>query len=234
MLRSETINVAEVTPKQRERMLALMHEYYENVDALQFNSDLNKKDRIILLKNDETICGFSTQLLSSSNIEGHLVKFLFSGDTIIERPYRNSLALPLAWSKIMLDEINTSPEVPLYWLLTTKGYKTYRYLSVFFNDFFPRPNRELSAFEQQALESFTAQICIEGLDHERWIIRAQPSSQRLRKGVADITDNRLKKPEIAFFEEVNPGHASGDELICLARFCKENLTPFIWRKFKSL
>jgi hypothetical protein len=49
----------------------------------------------------------------------------------------------------------------------------------------------------------------------------------LRTGIAEITPGRRHNRDIAFFEGQNPGHALGDELACIARFCPENLTPFI-------
>ena len=234
MLTAETIFIRDLTEERKEQMFALMQSYYENVNIDNFTSDLERKDLIILLKKEEVLCGFSTQLLSRCTFSGHTVKFLFSGDTIIAKEHRNSLALPLAWGKRMLAEIRDEPEIPLYWLLTTKGYKTYRYLSVFFKEFFPSPEKEISDFEQTAMETFTSLICKESLDRAKWIIKASPQSQKLRKGVADITESRLKNRDIAFFEELNPGHADGDELVCLALFSEENLTPFILRKLKTL
>jgi hypothetical protein len=35
---------------------------------------------------------------------------------------------------------------------------------------------------------------------------------------------------VEFFQKLNPGHAQGDELVCLARFHPDNLTPYIRRQ----
>ena len=48
-----------------------------------------------------------------------------------------SLALPVAWGRLMLSLEEVGAGQHLYWLLTSKGYKTYRFLPVFFNEFYP-------------------------------------------------------------------------------------------------
>jgi hypothetical protein len=120
--------------------------------------------------------------------------------------------------------------VPLYWLLTSKGYKTYRYLSVFFRDYFPQPNRVIATRERQVLDAFAGHLFNGRLDREFWIVRAASNGQRLRAGVADISDAKLKNPDVAYFDKMNSGHAKGDELVCLARFSDDNLTPFILKR----
>jgi hypothetical protein len=40
----------------------------------------------------------------------------------------------------------------------------------------------------------------------------------------------LQDPHVAFFQKLNPGYAQGDELVCLARFHPDNLTPYIRRQ----
>jgi hypothetical protein len=55
----------------------------------------------------------------------------------------------------------------------------------------------------------------------------------LRSGVAEITEQRLRDPHVRFFAERNPGHASGDELCCIAPLTRENFTPAAYRVIGS-
>jgi hypothetical protein len=58
---------------------------------------------------------------------------------------------------------------------------------------------------------------------DRGIVRfRQPTP--LRRGVAELTGERLRDPRIAFFARMNPGHAVGDELACIAELSRANLT----------
>jgi len=233
MLTSEIIAVDCVEHEDRLRMLSLMQMYYENVDADQFYKDLARKDCVIVLRESGVIQGFSTQRLLTNNICGQEVRLLFSGDTVIDQHHRDSLSLPIAWGRMMLDILSRFPVTPLYWLLISKGYRTYRYLPVFFKDYFPCTDRCLSGLEQGILETFTDDLFNGQLDRDSWILRSSGNSQRVRPGVTDITEAKRRKADIAFFEALNPGHASGDELICLAKFEEDNLHPFILRRLLS-
>lgn len=230
MLTSEISSINALRDRDKSRMFELMRTYYENVDSDVFDRDLQRKDWAILLRDSGVIQGFSTQQLLTKCISGKEVRLMFSGDTVIEHHHRDSLALPIAWGRMMLDILSQSPSSPLYWLLISKGYRTYRYLPVFFKDYFPRPNRPLSDLESDILKAFTGDLFNGHLDRTTWVLRSSEKSQRVRPGVADITEEKRKKPDIAFFETLNPGHAMGDELICLSRFDERNLNPFILRK----
>jgi hypothetical protein len=60
-------------------------------------------------------------------------------------------------------------------------------------------------------------------DAERGVVRLRQATP-LKAGVADVTDQRLKDPHVAFFQRVNPGHIHGDELVCLTEVDRGNLT----------
>ena len=48
--------------------------------------------------------------------------------------------------------------------------------------------------------------------------------QQLKDGLEQISEGRAHDPHISFFLLRNPGHANGDELVCLTELCPENLT----------
>lgn len=230
MLQPIIISVTNISPQDKLDMPSLMHKYYKNVYKEQFLSDLEKKDCVILIKEQRFVCGFSTQVLLWRAIDGQNIRILFSGDTVIDKKYRNSFVLPLAWGKMMLSLLKDQPDIPLYWLLTTKGYKTHRYLPVFFNDYFPSPTRKLSGFETSILNQIGKELFNGKFDAGHWLIHAKDKEQRLRPGVADITEAKRNKEKIAYFEEMNPNYTLGDELVCLAQFSEQNLKPFILKR----
>ena len=158
------------------------------------------------------------------------MKVLFSGDTVIEKSHWGSMALPVAWGRLMLSLLEKHPGTDLYWLLTSKGYKTYRFLPVFFQKFQPCYNAEPAAFEKELLQSLGIQRFGKRYDPACGILRAEPGNQRLKEGIAELDDRRLRDPHVAFFQQRNPGHTQGDELVCLARFNPDNLNPYIRRQ----
>jgi hypothetical protein len=229
-LQSQIVTVNALRPEDITQMCRLMQAHYEGVTEHQFAADLNAKQWAILLRDKSRLCGFSTQILLDHPFEGITVKILFSGDTVIEKSRWGSLALPVAWGRLMLSLLAKHPDTDLYWLLTSKGYKTYRFLPVFFREFYPCRNRETPAFENKLLQSVAVRRFGTRYDPVAGILRARQGDQRLRDGIADLDEQRLRDPHVAFFQARNPGHAQGDELVCLARFYPENLKPYIRRQ----
>jgi hypothetical protein len=229
-LASQTIAVSELRPQSVVQMRQLMQANYEGVGEEQFLADLQAKQWVILLYEEDRLCGFSTQTLFDYRHEDRPIRILFSGDTIIDKRHWGSLALPVAWGRLMLSLQAGCPRTDLYWLLTSKGYKTYRFLPVFFHEFYPSYTVATPAFEASLVRSVAAQRFGARFDAASGVLRAEPGAQRLRQGVAELDEKRLRDPHVAFFQQQNPGHARGDELVCLARFHPDNLKPYIRRQ----
>ena len=83
-------------------MRQLMQAHYEGVSEEQFLADLQAKQWVILLYDKRRLCGFSTQVVFDFRHENRLTRILFSGDTIIDKSHWGSLALPVAWGRLML------------------------------------------------------------------------------------------------------------------------------------
>ena len=229
-LESQIVAVTELRADDIAQMCRLMQAHYEGVTERQFAADLNAKQWAILLRDRGSLCGFSTQVLFDHGFEGGVMKVLFSGDTVIEKSHWGSMALPVAWGRLMLSLLEPHPDLNLYWLLTSKGYKTYRFLPVFFRQFLPCYNAEPAAFERELLQSIAIRRFGNRYDPVTGILAAEPGNQRLREGIAEIDERRLRDPHVAFFQQKNPRHGQGDELACLARFHPDNLNPYIRRQ----
>lgn len=229
-LAAETIPLRELSAADATAMLRLMDAHYAGVTEERFRADLATKQWIILLRAGDQLCGFSTQVAFDHPCAGQTVRVVFSGDTIIDKQHWGSFALPVAWGRLMLALLAERPDTDLYWLLTSKGYKTYRFLPVFFRAFTPCHDRAASAFETELLRSVATARFGSRFDPAAGVLRAAAGDQRLREGVAALDEKRLRDPHVAFFQQRNPGHREGDELVCLARFHPENLSGFIRRQ----
>lgn len=221
------VAVPELTAAERGRMLALMREHYLGVDEAAFAADLAGKRWAILLESAGLIYGFSTQTLLEVECDGVRHRLLFSGDTIIARGMWGGLELPLAWGGLMRG-LREREARPLHWFLISKGYKTYRFLPVFFRAFIPS-RRGGDAAAARLLDAAATALFPGRWDPAAGVVRARPGDQRLRPGLAD-PEEREEDPDVAFFLGRNPGHAGGDELACLARCDEDNLVPFIRRR----
>lgn len=228
-LRGRLVSVGEVTREQRDAMFALMRQHYENVRRDTFDRDLREKRWVIqLLGAAGELCGFSTQTLLEARVEGRPVTALYSGDTIIARQHWGDSALTHVWGRLALSLMDTVGG-ELYWFLISKGYKTYRFLPIFFHEFYPRHDRAATPGAQAVLDALARGRFGAAYDAAAGVVRGGPGKDRLRPGVADLTPERLRDPHVAYFARRNPGHASGDELCCLAPLTRGNFTAAAWR-----
>jgi hypothetical protein len=230
-LQGRLVPIAHVTNALRDEMFVLMETYYENMDRSVFEADLAEKQWVIQVVDPITgaICGFSTQMLLDLAVEGRPVRALFSGDTIVLHEYWGQNPLAQVWGRFALSLINDNPSAELYWFLITKGYKTYRFLPVFFHKFYPRYDAPTPAWATAVISAVGPFKYGAAYAADLGIVRAHQCGCRLRSGIAEITLPRLQDPHVRFFTERNPGHARGDELCCLAPLTRENFTLAAYR-----
>jgi hypothetical protein len=208
--RCDVVRRAALTRRDRDAMFALYTTYFATSDRVTFERDLAEKEWVVLLADDEgTIEGFSTLMRIGV---GDATVF-FSGDTIVARHRWGSFDLPRTWSR----HVFAHADANAYWFLISSGWRTYRFLPLFFREFYPR-NAELKPL----LDTIAMSRFGESYDVRTGVIRlAIPAP--LRDGISD-PEARLSNPHVRFFLEANPGHADGDELACLVPIRPDNLT----------
>ena len=226
LLRGETVSRSDLAELDRREMFDLFQDHFENATFESFQKDLDRKNWVILLKDpgDSTIHGFSTLAVYSSVFNQQSIGVVYSGDTIIHPASWGSSELARTWIKTVL-RISAQYPQPFYWLLIASGYKTYRFLPVFYKEFYPRYDCPTPPEKQQLVEHLAKEHF--GADYlpDVGVVRFSEGATPLKPGTADITTKRLKDPHVRFFLESNPGHLLGDELVCLTRISPENFTP---------
>jgi hypothetical protein len=113
------------------------------------------------------------------------------------------------------------PRGRYYWLLLTSGFRTYRFLPVFWREFFPSRDRPTPGAMQELIDQLARERFGDAYDPARGIVRF-PRPQRLRPALAALPAGRVADPHVAFFLTRNPGH--GDELVCVTELTEANLT----------
>jgi hypothetical protein len=212
-------------------MFALMDLYYEGVERVTFDADLDEKEWVIQIIDEETnqLKGFSTQMLLEVEVSGRVVLALFSGDTIVDSDARGERSLFPVSGWFVRSLMSSYPDADLYWFLISKGYKTYRFLPLFFHEFYPRYDAPTPARFAATIDALAACKFPTSYDGALGIVKAGQRSCRLRPGKADITADLLRDPHIRYFAERNPRHALGDELCCIAPLTLANFTPAAYR-----
>lgn len=224
-LTGEVQPVAALSAREQERMFRIIGDNFTGTTRQRFESDLAEKEWVILLREQNgTIQGFSTLMQLESRLGSEQVTAFFSGDTIIQRDFWGQTALPRIWSRHVFRLAAAMTGRKVYWFLICSGYKTYRFLPVFFREFFPRYDRSTPVEIRQLLNTLGSFKYPSEYDAASGVVRfSEPSP--LKEGIADITARHMKDPHIAFFQEANPGHVRGDELVCITEISPANVTP---------
>ena len=211
-----------LTPADRDAMLDLLATYFTGVTRERFEADLAEKNWALLLEEDGRLLGFSTlRIYETTTPGGEPVTVVYSGDTIVEQEAWGTAALPRCWIAAVRKLRASHSHGKLWWLLLTSGFRTYRFLPVFWRDFWPRHDGPTPPEAQELLDALARERF--GSLYKEGIVRF-PEPQVLREGCAAIPPGRLDDPHVAFFLEKNPGWVRGDELVCLTEIAEENLT----------
>lgn len=221
----QIVNRHLLTDSDRNSMFEMMKENFSGVKRHDFDSDLQQKDYVIILKSDGVLCGFSTFALSRHIINGRPIRIAFSGDTIISKQNRNSIQLPVSFG-ILMNQIEKISDEPLYWMLISKGFRTYRFMPVYFKEFYPVFNRETPFQEKSIMNYLGEKFFPDRFSSATGIISS--SGQAIRSSCEDLeVIAKRDDPHIQFFDQRNRHWQKGDELLCLVRYSRQNLNPFI-------
>lgn len=217
------VSRGELSSAEKGAMFRLLSDHFNGVTPEQFARDLAEKDLALLLESDSSLVGFSTLMAYTATFDGEQINVIYSGDTIVAQEAWGTTALPRAWVA-GVDALRSSlPLGRCFWLLLTSGFRTYRFLPVFWRVFYPRFDSPTPPASQRMLDELVGQRFGGQFDLKSGIVRFN-HPQRLRRDLQEVPQERMRDPHIAFFLSRNPGHGDGDELVCLTELCPENLT----------
>lgn len=229
--------VKAISPKEIIEMHALFSQFYANAEAGTFLKDLSKKDGVILVHEQGTgvLKGFST-IVRMPLWDGKREAIgVFSGDTIVDPAYWGDRALKDGFAQYMLRLKASAPLTPLYWLLISKGYKTYLLLSNNFVNYYPRHDRDNDPRLQMLVEAYCNKLFPGKYDRERGTLDFGDSSQCLKDTVAPIDEETMEgQPAIRYFSERNPEWTRGVELPCIGEVTVSLLWPYIDKQRRKL
>jgi hypothetical protein len=225
-MKLQFLRIDSLSESDRHAMYDLLKTHFEGTKLEVFQADLEQKNWVILLRDEqlEVLKGFSTLLMYQTEFAGEAINVVYSGDTITAPSAWSSLALPRGWIAGVKQLRQVYNQGRLYWLLICSGYRTYRFLPTFWREFYPRYDVPTPT-SISALMNFLARTQFKQCyDESKGIVRF-PHPQVLQESSRGIPENRLADPHVRFFAQKNPGHLQGDELVCLTEICQDNLTP---------
>jgi len=223
-LYSEVVRRESLADPQIRTMYGLMDTFYDHMEPDAFLKDLADKDYcILLLDGGGQIVGFSTQKTTSVAVGGDEVFGVFSGDTIIHKDFWGSRELFTAFASHYLAYGEKYEEY--YWFLIVKGYKTYKILSTFFLEFYPRAGAPVPTREAAIMAAYGQAFFPGDYNAQTGVVEYRRIKDVLKIGVADVDERVRRDQNTRFFERANPGYLHGNDLVCIAKLSKENIRP---------
>jgi hypothetical protein len=212
-------------------MFALYDSYYEGTSLDIFREDLAGKSHVLELRAEGVLRGFSTLALIEFEFAGSPNAAIFSGDTIIDQQFWGEQELVRSFCEFAGTCKAGAPARPLFWLLISKGYRTYRYLETFANVYLPHHARPDLPELQARLELLASAKFGANFDAGSGLLRFPASRGHLKPAWADVREPLRDNPAVSYFLERNPRFAEGEELVCLTELATENLRSFARRSF---
>ncbi|MBF0523265.1 MAG: hypothetical protein HQL24_09455 [Candidatus Omnitrophica bacterium] len=219
---SKIIEVGQTDDGLLDAMFHLMDQTYSGVTLDRMKQDLSNKQYLLSLLDDAgELRGFTTIQIFDSHFRGKTVKIIYSGDTVIGQEFRGELELMRAWWQFVDMIQRKHQDKDLYWMLISKGWRTYKFLPLFFKEFYPNKSCETPKEFQEFIDRLGSFKFPK--EHKRGlVIPKQPDF--LRIGRSDVPEYRKDDADILFFLGKNPDFYKGTELVCVAKLHSSNLT----------
>lgn len=124
-------------------MYDLFSTQFDGVTFDQFIADLEEKNWVLLLfRDDGSLGGFSCMHFYDITVDGSEHTVVYSGDTIVSTDTWSDSALSYYWMGAIDYLRRRHRKERVYWFLLVSGYRTYRFLPVYSEYYFPRYDQQ--------------------------------------------------------------------------------------------
>lgn len=212
-------------------MYHLFEKYYVDISYEQFIEDLNEKTHVMFIRNEHNVLvGFSTIFKKKMPDVGRGT-FLYSGDTVIREDYWGTKYLQMAFFYFILRAKIASPFEPVYWMLISKGYKTYMMMKRNFISCWPRKEGSTPSRFKGVQDRFYREKFGTAYKAEKDLIIFEKSKGAVKGDIAAPSEESRKDLDIQFFLKKNPNYPEGEELTCITEILWKDLTFHVLKYF---
>ncbi len=211
--------VHQIHPKTRAEMYRLFETYYQNATEQAFQADLADKDLALLVRSSDSgaIVGFTTILRQKIFApDGSPATAVFSGDTVMDKEFWGSKILQWEFTRYLLSLKLSAPHRRLYWMLMSKGFKTYLMIRRNCPRTFPGHDLKDDCDLRIIRDIFYSQRYRSAFDPRSGLVRFAEPRGAIASAYADVDPSSLADLDINHFFKLNPHYRTGVELACVA------------------
>lgn len=219
------LNAGKIDRHTSDAMYALLHRYYDHVMPGRFAADLAEKDHVFSFWSGGELVGFSTVMCRRD--DSCDADFIFSGDTVIREDFWGRKFLQSAFSRYLIMRKLLTPHRPLYWMLISKGYKTYLMMRRNFPQSFPNPHGQAPKRIKEVKDRYYSRKFGRAYDSDTGLIVFKACLGTVKGDVAVPSPEALRDPDIAHFVNCNPDFCRGVELACAAEIRLRDLAALV-------
>jgi hypothetical protein len=212
-VRSQILKISDLSAVDIAEMFTLFSQYYSDVSFEKFKSDLSEKTHVFVHKDESGWVGFST--IFRKKISGLPGTYLYSGDTVLKESHWGSKLHQMSFFKYIVSSKLSSPFSPVYWMLISKGFKTYMMMRRNFAESYPSPFKKTPEALQKIMDRFYNAKFGTHYSPKSGLIDFNNPQGAVKANIASPSPDAIKDPEISYFLKLNPNYNLGVELACI-------------------
>lgn len=228
-LTAELKRVQDLTDEEILSCYELMRDNYNGLPKEAYINELKESYFFTLLFFDvhNNIQGFTEFGIDMTDPTGQNYGCIYSGNTILNPEFWGSQTFMIKSAEVIGRIAGAYPEKKWVWLLLSSGHRTYMFLPLFSQRFFPARQPERNADDLKGLlDVYAEKIFGEFWLPELGIVRFEKGSHyepyKMKPEIAQATWDKKFKPDIAFYIEKNPEFHNGDQLVCITEVHESN------------
>ena len=215
----------------RHEMYELFVAYYDAVPRTTFDEDLANKNLVILLRGpDRRLLGFTTLSVHEARCGARPIRYIFSGDTVMDFNHWGPGHLLKSWFRLAGSIKAQDPRTELYWLLLCMGHRTYRILADFFQHYAPGLAKQQDVALIRLRDQLAHAKYGDCFDASTGLVTFPASRGQLAAHMLDA-HAFMSRPLVRDFIKLNPHHAHGVELACIAELSEANMKSYAKTEF---
>ena len=229
---TRVMKTTELTPRDWDDIWLLTSEFYD-VERGYAEGELRRRQNIALFRMDDVLLGMAAIDTLFTKFRGRDIVVLHTSHLLIREHWRGRNLVQKLGARIFLKTRLRYPLRPIYWFYDALSYKSYLLLTRNFHTYWPRHDAPTPEPETALIDELATQIYGPAWRPARGVL-VRSGQRRLRPTTAPLILDADSAPDLAFFARANPGHASGDTLVCLCPLTASNWFSLARKAFQRL